>query len=91
MVVGSLITVILEAVADGDQVDLTLVLPAVRLEGDEDPVETIAIRTTTRGSIAPQTLTGQLKCYQVIQLSGRARHVGDTTQGNDGALRVLRG
>jgi hypothetical protein len=60
---GGLVTVNLEAVADGDQVDLTLLLPPVRLEGGEGAIETIAIRTTTRGSIAPQTLMGRLQCY----------------------------
>jgi hypothetical protein len=81
---GDFVTVTLEAIADGDQVDLTLVLPAVRLAGDEDAVETIAIRTTTRGSIAPQTLTGQLQCYAVTQLSGQARRVGGAAHENGG-------
>jgi hypothetical protein len=83
---GGLVTVTLEAVADGDQIDLTLLLPAVRLAGDDDAVNTIAIRTTTRGSIAPQTLTGQLQNYEVIPLNGRARRVGDAAHGNGGAV-----
>lgn len=80
---GDVVTVELEAIPDGDRVDLTLILPAVLLRQREDLVETIetvAIRTTTRGSIAPQTLEGQLQCYGVIQLSGKARLLGDAAQ-----------
>src|SRR5438067_9001902 len=50
--IGRLVTVTLQAVEDGDSTLLTLLVPTVNL-GDmrEQPVETIAILTTGRGSI----------------------------------------
>ncbi len=73
--IGRLVTVTLEAIPDADTLTLTLPIPAFRLDGNEDPCSTVAILTTRRGSIAPQTLTGQLQTFRTLALNGTARHV----------------
>ncbi len=72
---GRLVTVTLEAIPDADTLTLTLLVPAFRLDGNDNPCSTVAILTTHRGSIAPQTLTGQLQNFQTRELTGTARWV----------------
>ncbi|CCF84894.1 hypothetical protein [Nitrolancea hollandica] len=73
--IGRLVTVTLEAIPDADTLTLTLLVPAFRLDGTESPCSTVAILTTHRGSIAPQTLMGQLQSFQALELTGTASRV----------------
>ena len=75
--IGRLVTVTLQAVEDGDSTLLTLLVPTVNL-GDmrEQPVETIAILTTERSSIAgPSLVTGAVQSYHTVKLKGKAQFV----------------
>jgi hypothetical protein len=70
--VGELVTVVLQAIADGDTTLLTLVLPPVRVEGFQElDVKALAIRTTVRGTIAGPP-AGVGLAYQAQALKGRA-------------------
>jgi hypothetical protein len=73
--IGRLVSVTLETVLDGNRLTLTLLVPTFRLEGTESRCSTVAILTTHRSSIAPQTLTGQLQTFLARGLNGTARHV----------------
>jgi hypothetical protein len=69
---GELVTVVLQAIADGDTTLLTLVLPPVRVEGFQElDVKALAIRTTVRGTIAGPP-AGVGLSYQAQALKGRA-------------------
>ena len=69
---GELVTVVLQAVADGDSTLLTLVLPPVRVEGfGELDVKALAVRTTVRGSIIGPP-PGAGLAYQAQEIKGRA-------------------
>ncbi len=72
---GDLVTVVLQAIADGDTTLLTLVLPPTRVEGFEEiDVKALAVRTTVRGSIAgPPPGVGHE--YQVQEIRGRAAFI----------------
>ncbi len=73
---GSLVTVMLSAVPDLETVTLTLVVPAINLDGNDDAVRTFAVITTNRTSIGgPALVKGQLQTYRRIALTGRAEQV----------------
>ena len=76
-VIGRLITVTLEAVADANSTLLTLFVPTVNLvRTTEQNVETIAIITTVGGSIAGTSLiNGVVQRYHVVKLEGKAQFV----------------
>ena len=76
---GSLVTVILENVADGDTLILTLLVPDVTLdsilgETTEQPIKTLAIMTTNRNTIAGPPV-GARQIYEVLNLQGTAKIV----------------
>jgi hypothetical protein len=73
--IGDLVTVVLEAVADGDTTLLTLVLPPMRVRGFEEIDATaLAVRTTVRGTLAgPPEGVGHV--YKVQELEGRASFI----------------
>jgi hypothetical protein len=73
---GRLVTVTLSAVPDLETVTLTLVVPAMNVDANGEPLRTFAVRTTNRTSIGgPALVKGQLQTYQRYALSGRAQHV----------------
>jgi len=72
---GFLATVVLEEVPDLHVITLSLVVPdANRPENARSiPVNTFAVRTTARTSIAgPQLVEGQIQMYEVFNLEGNA-------------------
>jgi hypothetical protein len=72
---GTLATVAIEAVPDRDTTTLTLLVPDARLgEGESQvPVSTFAMITVARTSIGgPELVSGQLRTYTVLPLSGTA-------------------
>lgn len=72
---GELVTVVLQAIADGDTTLLTLVLPPTRVEGFEElAVKALAVRTTVRGTLAGPPL-GAGMLYQVQEIKGRAAFI----------------
>ena len=76
--IGREITVTLEQTPDLQTITLTLFLPTINLppETTENPVETVAIITTTRTSIGgPNLVNGQLQIYDTLALQGIARLV----------------
>jgi hypothetical protein len=75
--IGTLVTVTLEAVADGDTTLFTLVIPTVNLiDTTEQAFKTIAIITTVQGSIAgPSLIHGAVQSYHVLKLKGKAQFV----------------
>lgn len=74
-VIGDLVTVVLEAIADGDTTLLTLVLPPTRVRGFEEiDVKALAVRTVVRGTIAgPPEGVGHV--YQGQEIKGRASFI----------------
>jgi hypothetical protein len=75
---GSLVTVILENV-EGETHTLTLLVPDVTLSGiggetTEQPIKTLAIRTTNRNTFAGPPL-GARQIYEVLNLQGTAKFV----------------
>jgi hypothetical protein len=78
---GKIVTVTLSFAFDGDMHNLNLLLPEVRLTSESADVHTVAIRTVNRGSIAPQTLEGQIQLYQPFELNGTASRRGSASQG----------
>lgn len=73
--IGDLVTVVLEAVADGDTTLLTLVLPPVRVRGfAEIDVKALAVETTVRGTIAGPP-EGAGNAYQAHEIRGRAAFI----------------
>jgi hypothetical protein len=75
--IGTLVTVTLEAVADGDTTLLTLVIPTINVIGTtEQAFKTIAIITTVQGNIAgPSLIHGAVQSYHVLKLKGKAQFV----------------
>jgi len=85
--IGTIVTVTLDLAFDGDMRNLNLLLPEVRQNSGTESVHTIAILTINRGSIAPQSLEGQIQLYQVFELNGTSRRVGkDAGSGPPGVL-----
>ena len=75
--IGTLVTVTLEAIEDGDATLFTLLIPTINLTGTpEQPFETLAIYTTARSSIeGPNLVQGAVQRYQVVKLQGTAQFV----------------
>ena len=72
---GCLISVTLRPNADTGALILTLILPTVAqagMSGQLQPFKTIAIKTRTRGFVAP---VGADRTYTVVQLDGQASTV----------------
>lgn len=73
---GRLVTVTLSVIPDLETVTLTLVVPAMNVDANGEPLRTFAVRTTNRTSIGgPALVKGQLQTYQRYALTGRAQHV----------------
>jgi len=74
--IGQQVTVTVEQIPDNHITTLTLLLPAVNLEGNETPFRSIAIFTNHRTSIGgPGMVKGALQTYQVEDLAGMATKV----------------
>lgn len=72
---GTLVTVELELVLDGDSTLLSLLLPPVRLVGWEQvDVKALAIRTTVRDTIAGPPL-GPGVLYEAEEIAGTAAYI----------------
>jgi hypothetical protein len=73
---GRQVTVTLSAIPDLETVTLTLVVPAINLDGNDGAIRTFAVITTNRTSIGgPALVKGQLQTYRRIALTGRAEQV----------------
>jgi hypothetical protein len=77
--IGKIVTVTLSFAFDGDMLNLNLLFPEIRLTSESADVHTVAIKTINRGSIAPQTLEGQIQLYQPFALNGTASRTGSKT------------
>jgi hypothetical protein len=72
---GREVTVTLVAVADGDTITFTVLIPPIRMEGNDPvPLETLAIETTKKSGFAGPP-PGSEYSYEAIPLSGDARSV----------------
>jgi hypothetical protein len=73
---GTMVTVTLESVPDLRVTTLTLLVPAINLDGSAREFKTIAIRTTSKTTIGgPRFAKGVLQFYEVIDLKGTANSV----------------
>jgi hypothetical protein len=73
---GLVVSVTLLASVDQGSTFFTLLLPRINLRADQQTMmQTTAITTVHRSSIAPQFDTGQLDTYTVSSLYGTAAHV----------------
>lgn len=71
---GTLVSVVVDAVPDLHTITLTLVVPAFNLDGHDGSMQTFAVFTTGLTSIGgPRLVKGQLTRYETIQLTGRAQ------------------
>jgi hypothetical protein len=74
--IGTMITVTLESVPDLHVITLTLLMPAINIDGSARNFKTIAIRTTSKTTIAGESLVkGAVQSYEVIDLKGIANSV----------------
>ncbi|CAG0982265.1 hypothetical protein [Geobacter sp.] len=74
--IGQLVTVTLEQVPDLQTITLTLLIPAINMEGDVVTFKTEAITTTHRTSIGgPALVKGVLQSYNTRTLQGEAKLV----------------
>ena len=74
--IGTMVTVTLETVPDLRVVTLTLLVPAINLDGSAREFKTIAIRTTSRTTIGgPRLVKGAVQSFEVIDLKGTANSV----------------
>jgi hypothetical protein len=74
--IGTMVTVTLESIPDFRVTTLTLLLPAINLDGTAQDFKTIAIRTTSKTTIGgPRLVKGSLQSYEVIDLKGTASSV----------------
>lgn len=74
--IGTMVTVTLESIPDFRVTTLTLLLPAINLDGSAKEFKTIAIRTTSKTTIVgPRLVKGALQSYEVINLKGTADSV----------------
>ncbi|MCX4244253.1 hypothetical protein [Paraliomyxa miuraensis] len=72
---GTIVTVALEVVADGDSTILSLVLPPIRLLGwAQAHVKALAIRSVVRGTIAGPPLGPGLR-YDAQEIEGTAAFI----------------
>lgn len=72
---GELVTVTVDVAHDAFRLDLTLVLPGVKLVGDNEPAElsTFAILTNHRMHIGgPRFVEGARQTYEIVPLEGTA-------------------
>lgn len=73
---GTMVTVTLESIPDLRVTTLTLLLPAINLDGSAKEFKTIAIRTTGKTTIGgPRLVKGAVQSYEVIELKGTASSV----------------
>jgi len=73
---GTMVTVTLESVPDLRVTTLTLIVPAINLDGSARDFKTIAIRTTSKTTIGgPRLVKGPIQSYKVIDLKGTASSV----------------
>jgi hypothetical protein len=74
--IGMMVTVLLEAVPDFHVITLTLLVPTINLDGSARKFKTIAIQTTSKDTIAGESLVkGAVQSYEVIDLQGTANSV----------------
>jgi hypothetical protein len=74
--IGTMVTVTLDSVPDFHVVTLTMLVPAINLDGSERNFKTIAIRTTSKTTIAGESLVkGAVQSYEVIDIKGTANSV----------------
>lgn len=74
--ISTIVTVTLESVPDLRVTTLTLLLPAINLDGSAREFKTIAIRTTSKTTIGgPRLVKGAVQSYEVIDLKGTASSV----------------
>ncbi|RPJ65541.1 MAG: hypothetical protein EHM20_17725 [Alphaproteobacteria bacterium] len=74
--IGTMVTVTLETVPDLHVKTLTLLVPAINLDGSAREFKTIAIRTTSKTTIGgPRLVKGPIQSYEVIDLKGTANSV----------------
>jgi hypothetical protein len=74
--IGMMVTVLLGAVPDFHVITLTLLLPTINLDGSARNFKTIAIQTTSKDTIAGESLVkGAVQSYEVIDLQGTANSV----------------
>jgi len=74
--VGMMVTVTLESVPDLRVTTLTLIVPAINLDDSARDFKIIAIRTTSKTTIAGERLVkGAVQSYEVIDLKGTANSV----------------
>ena len=73
---GTMVTVTLESVPDLRVTTLTLIVPAINLDGSARDFKTIAIRTTSKTTIGgPRLVKGPIQSYEVIDLKGTVSSV----------------
>ncbi len=73
---GTLVTIMVEAVPDFRTVRATLILPPVNLDESSAEVETYVVLSTGRDNIAgPGAIHGQIVSFDPLSVSGSARHV----------------
>ena len=74
--IGMLVTVLLEAVPDFHAMTLTLLVPTINLDGSARKFKTIAIQTTSKDTIAGESLVkGTVQSYEVVDFQGTANSV----------------
>ena len=76
--VGTLVTIDLEIIPDLQTVSFSLVLPAINLGPNNQPVtlHTISVRTTNHTTLAgPGPIIGQVQTYESLELHGTAQYV----------------
>lgn len=73
---GTMVTVTLENIPDFRVTKLTLLVPAINLNGSAKEFNTIAIRTTSKNTIGgPRLVKGAVQSNEVINLKGTASSV----------------
>ena len=74
--IGTMATVTLESIPDFHVMTLTLLVPAINLDGSSREFKTIAIRTTEKNTIGgPRLIKGAVQSYELIDLKGTASSV----------------
>jgi hypothetical protein len=74
--IGTLVSIEVESVPDASVVTVSVLIPTVNLDDGEAELETVAIETTSRTSIAgPDAVAGPLQTYRSVPLRGTARLV----------------
>lgn len=74
--VGTKVTVTLESIPDFRVITLTLLVPTINLDSSEREFKTIAIRTTSKTTIAgDRFVKGAVQSHEVIRLKGTASSV----------------